>query len=101
MDRALAYWKSLPTDSGAVFDKETVIDAGKLSPMVTWGNSPENALPINGVIPDPRDETDDVRRAAMESSLKYMNLKPGTAMQDIRIDQVFIGSCTCEQPPPY
>ena len=94
MDRALAYWKSLPTDSGAVFDKETVIDAGKLSPMVTWGNSPENALPINGVIPDPRDETDDLRRAAMESSLKYMNLKPGTAMQDIRIDQVFIGSCT-------
>jgi 3-isopropylmalate/(R)-2-methylmalate dehydratase large subunit len=62
--------------------------------MVTWGNSPENAVPIEGVVPDPAKEPDAQRRSAMERSLEYMDLKPGTRMQDVRIDQVFIGSCT-------
>jgi 3-isopropylmalate/(R)-2-methylmalate dehydratase large subunit len=94
MESAVAYWKTLPTDPGAVFDKEEVIDAALLSPMVTWGNSPENAVPIDGVVPDPAHEADEQKRAAMERSLEYMDLKPGTRMQDVRIDQVFIGSCT-------
>lgn len=94
MERALAYWKTLPTDPGTVFDKEAVIDAATLAPMVTWGNSPENAVPIDGVVPDPTNEADEQRRTAMLRSLEYMDLKPGTRMQDIRIDQVFIGSCT-------
>jgi 3-isopropylmalate/(R)-2-methylmalate dehydratase large subunit len=94
MERALAYWKTLPTDRDAVFDKEETLDASRLSPMVTWGNSPENAVPIEGVVPDPAKEPDAQRRSAMERSLEYMDLKPGTRMQDVRIDQVFIGSCT-------
>jgi 3-isopropylmalate/(R)-2-methylmalate dehydratase large subunit len=94
MERALAYWKTLPTDPGTVFDKDVAIDGSTLAPMVTWGNSPENAVPIDGVVPDPAAEADPQRRSAMERSLEYMDLEPGTRMQDIRIDQVFIGSCT-------
>jgi 3-isopropylmalate/(R)-2-methylmalate dehydratase large subunit len=94
MEAAIRYWKTLPTDPDAVFDKEETLDASTLSPMVTWGNSPENAVPIGSVVPDPADEPDAQRRAAMERSLEYMGLEPGTRMQDIAIDQVFIGSCT-------
>jgi 3-isopropylmalate/(R)-2-methylmalate dehydratase large subunit len=94
MDAAIGYWKTLPTDADAVFDKEVALDAATLSPMVTWGNSPENAVPIDGVVPDPAYEADAQRRVAMERSLEYMDLKPGTRMRDIAIDQVFIGSCT-------
>ena len=94
MEAAIAYWKTLPTDADAVFDKEASLDAATFAPMVTWGNSPENAIPITGVVPDPENEADAQRRTAMARSLEYMDLKPGTRMQDIRIDQVFIGSCT-------
>ncbi|MGZ8209482.1 MAG: 3-isopropylmalate dehydratase large subunit [Burkholderiales bacterium] len=94
MDAALACWKKLPTDPGASFDKEVSIDATILSPMVTWGNSPENAVPIDAAVPDPAQEPDEQKRVAMLRSLEYMDLRPGTRMQDIRIDQVFIGSCT-------
>ena len=94
MEAAIDYWKTLPTDAEAAFDKEEFIDAARLSPMVTWGNSPENAVSITGSVPDPADEVDAQRRAAMERSLEYMGLTPGMRMQDISIDQVFIGSCT-------
>lgn len=94
MDAALRYWKTLPTDAGATFDKEVTLDVTSLAPMVTWGNSPENAVPIEGSVPDPANELDTQKRAAMERSLEYMDLKPGMRMRDIRIDQVFIGSCT-------
>jgi 3-isopropylmalate/(R)-2-methylmalate dehydratase large subunit len=94
MERALAYWRTLPTDPGAAFDKEVDIDASTLAPMVTWGNSPENAVSIDDVVPDPAHEADGQRRMAMIRSLEYMGLEPGTRMQDIAIDQVFIGSCT-------
>ena len=94
LDAAMAYWKSLPTDPGAIYDKEVTVDVSRLAPMATWGNSPSNAVPIDGVIPDPADEPDLQLRAAMQRSLEYMDLKPGMRMQDICIDQVFIGSCT-------
>lgn len=94
LEAAIRYWKALPTDAGAVFDKEAVIDGSALSPMVTWGNSPENAVAIDGAVPDPKGVDDAQKREAMMRSLDYMDLKPGTRMTDIRIDQVFIGSCT-------
>ncbi len=93
-NKALAYWKTLPTDPGAQFDREVTLDVSTLEPMVTWGNSPENALPITGIVPDPSAEPDAQRHAGMERSLEYMDLKPGMRMTDIAIDQVFIGSCT-------
>jgi 3-isopropylmalate/(R)-2-methylmalate dehydratase large subunit len=94
MDVAIEHWKTLPTDADAKFDKEATLDASTLKPMVTWGNSPENAVPIDGAVPDPKDEADETKRTAMARSLEYMGLKPGTRMQDIAVDQVFIGSCT-------
>lgn len=92
-DNALAYWHTLPSDADAVFDKEVSLDAGTLAPMVTWGNSPEDALPIDARVPDPVDETDPERRAYMLRTLDYMGLLPGMALTDIQVDQVFIGSC--------
>src|SRR6185503_5905504 len=82
-DQAVAFWKTLPTDAGAVFDKEVSLDAAALEPMVTWGTSPENALPISGVVP-----------AKPERALDYMGLTAGMKLSDIKIDRVFIGSCT-------
>jgi 3-isopropylmalate/(R)-2-methylmalate dehydratase large subunit len=93
-DKALAYWRTLPSDPDAVFDLEISLDAGALVPMVTWGNSPEDALPVDGRIPDPQHEPDLQRRAAMLRTLDYMGLTPGMTITDIPIDQVFIGSCT-------
>lgn len=93
-DRALAYWRTLPTDGEAAFDNSVTLDAGTLEPMVTWGNSPENAIGISGRVPDPDQEPDLQRRAGMIRSLEYMDLVPGTRMTDISVDQVFIGSCT-------
>ncbi len=94
-EQALAFWKTLPSDDGAVYDKEVVLAAADIAPQVTWGTSPENVVPITGSIPDPEhDARDDDQRQAWERSLEYMDLAPGTAMQDIAIDQVFIGSCT-------
>ncbi|MGH8669524.1 MAG: 3-isopropylmalate dehydratase large subunit [Burkholderiales bacterium] len=82
-DQALAYWKTLPTDDGARFDAEVSLDAGALEPMVTWGTSPEHALPVSGAVP-----------ASPERSLQYMDLSPGTRLEGLKIDRVFIGSCT-------
>jgi 3-isopropylmalate/(R)-2-methylmalate dehydratase large subunit len=93
-DQALAYWKTLPSDPGAVFDKEIVLDARMIAPQVTWGTSPEEVVPIDGRVPDPADATDQGRRAMMQRSLDYMGLEAGMAMRDIAIDAVFIGSCT-------
>ncbi|MET0748690.1 MAG: aconitase family protein, partial [Rhizobium sp.] len=82
------------TDADAVFDREIVLDVSTLAPFVSWGTTPEECLPINGLVPDPALEQDVTRRARMQRSLDYMALTPGTALSDIRIDRVFIGSCT-------
>lgn len=93
-DAALQYWRTLPSDEGAVFQREVYIDGSTVEPMVTWGNSPEDVLPIGGFIPDPTNTADSERRAVMEKTQAYMGLTPGMALTDISIDQVFIGSCT-------
>jgi 3-isopropylmalate/(R)-2-methylmalate dehydratase large subunit len=92
-DKALAYWRTLPSDKDAVFDKEITLDASALAPMVTWGNSPEDARPVDGRVPDPATETNPERRAYMLRTLDYMGITPGMALTDIKVDQVFIGSC--------
>jgi 3-isopropylmalate/(R)-2-methylmalate dehydratase large subunit len=93
-DKAVAYWKTLPSDPGAHFDKEVVLPVDRIEPQVTWGTSPENVLPISGHVPDPADCAEDHHRDAMVRSLNYMGLKPGTPLDGIKIDRVFIGSCT-------
>lgn len=93
-EQAIAQWKSLHTDEGAHFDKEITINAEQIAPYVTWGTSPDAALPINSVVPDPAAEKDIVKRNSIERALEYMALTPGTALEDVRIDKVFIGSCT-------
>ncbi|MFB2552344.1 3-isopropylmalate dehydratase large subunit [Ensifer soli] len=93
-DRAVTDWLSLASDEGAVFDREVVIDVGALAPFVSWGTTPEECAPITGTVPDPAAEPDAGRRAKIERSLDYMALEPGMALSDIRIDRVFIGSCT-------
>jgi 3-isopropylmalate/(R)-2-methylmalate dehydratase large subunit len=92
-EKALAYWRTLPSDPDAVFNKEVSFDASSLAPMVTWGNSPEDALPIDATVPDPANERDPERRAYIERALEYMGLLPGMALTEIEVDQVFIGSC--------
>lgn len=93
-DRAVAYWKTLPTDQGAVYDKVVTLDAADIAPSLTWGTSPEDVVPITGVVPDPESFADPSKRAAAQRSLDYMGLTPGTAMQDIPVEHIFIGSCT-------
>ncbi len=93
-DEAIAAWRCLPTDEGAVFDTEVTLDAAIIEPMVTWGTSPENAVPITGTVPDPATEPDPDRRSGMERALDYMGLTPGMRMDSIAVDRVFIGSCT-------
>ncbi len=93
-DKSLASWKTLPSDPGAKFDKEVTLDGADIAPMVTWGTSPEDALPITGSVPDPADVADEERRAAMEKKLAYMGLSPGTKLTNIAVDKVFVGSCT-------
>jgi 3-isopropylmalate/(R)-2-methylmalate dehydratase large subunit len=93
-DQALAFWKTLPSDAGAKYDKEIALDAGDIVPLVTWGTSPQDVVPITGVVPDPSAEKDAAKKASIERALDYMGLKPGTKMQDVKIDKVFIGSCT-------
>ncbi|MCE2518227.1 MAG: 3-isopropylmalate dehydratase large subunit [Alphaproteobacteria bacterium] len=93
-NRAVAWWATLVSDPGAACDREVEIRADDIEPQVTWGTSPEDVLPISGVVPDPGEAADDERRAAMERSLDYMGLEPGTRLKDIPIDRVFIGSCT-------
>ncbi|MGE4369051.1 MAG: 3-isopropylmalate dehydratase large subunit [Burkholderiaceae bacterium] len=93
-DQAVAYWKTLHTDEGATFDRTIQVDAREIKPQVTWGTSPEMVLPVDARVPDPDKEKDDVRRNGMERALEYMGLKPNMPITDIRIDRVFIGSCT-------
>jgi 3-isopropylmalate/(R)-2-methylmalate dehydratase large subunit len=93
-DRALAYWRTLPTDEGARFDREVRLNGARLAPMVTWGTSPEEALGVDGRVPDPAELRDPVKRAHAEQALAYMDLKPGTPVTEIRIDRAFIGTCT-------
>lgn len=93
-DAALAYWKTLPTDPDAVFDKEIVLDAAEIAPQVTWGTNPEEVVSITGAVPDPKDAPNEDRRRMIQRSLDYMDLKPGIAIADVAIDRAFIGSCT-------
>ncbi len=93
-DKALAYWQNLPSDEGAHFDAEVRLDAANLPPIVTWGSSPEDVVAITGTVPDPDEITDENRRNSKWRALQYMGLAPGTKMTDIRLDRVFIGSCT-------
>jgi 3-isopropylmalate/(R)-2-methylmalate dehydratase large subunit len=93
-DRAVAYWTTLRSDEGARFDAEVRLDATALTPHVTWGTSPEMVASIDDRVPDPDREKDAVRREGMERALAYMGLVPNTPMSEIRIDKVFIGSCT-------
>jgi 3-isopropylmalate/(R)-2-methylmalate dehydratase large subunit len=93
-DAAVAYWRSLVTDEGATFDTEVVLDADTLAPFVTWGTNPAQGVPLDGVVPDPADYADPHERAAAERALTYMDLRPGTAMRDVAVDTVFVGSCT-------
>ena len=92
--QAVAAWRELHSDPGAHFDTVVHIDASSIEPHVTWGTSPEMVLPISGRVPDPAAEADDVKRTGIAGALKYMGLTPGTALSEIAIDKVFIGSCT-------
>ncbi len=93
-DAAVAQWQSLPTDPNASFDREVCLDASDLEPTVTWGTSPEEALPVSGVVPDPQKMTDPNRRLHAQSALRYMGLTPGMSLKQLKIDRVFIGTCT-------
>ena len=92
--KALEWWKSLPSDENGTYDKRISIDASKLVPTVTWGTSPEDTAPITGTVPDPKNEKDLAIKAKLERALSYMDLKPGQKISEIKIDTVFIGSCT-------
>jgi 3-isopropylmalate/(R)-2-methylmalate dehydratase large subunit len=93
-EQALDYWRSLGSEEGAVYDRELVIDAAQLVPYVSWGTNPSMVVPVTGRVPDPASMGEETDREAGERALAYMDLKPGTAMQDIALDRVFIGSCT-------
>ncbi|WP_314685774.1 3-isopropylmalate dehydratase large subunit [uncultured Bifidobacterium sp.] len=93
-DRAMEYWRTLRTDDDAVFDRTVDLDAGSLAPYVTWGTNPGQGLPITAAVPDPVDIADREKRAATESAIRYMGLRPGMPLKDIAVDTVFIGSCT-------
>ncbi|WP_421992529.1 3-isopropylmalate dehydratase large subunit [Qipengyuania sp.] len=93
-DRAVAWWRSLATDEGAVFDKSVVIDAANVEPTVSWGTSPEDVVPVGGRVPDPESFADTSKREAARKSLDYMGLVPGTRIEDIPVENIFIGSCT-------
>ena len=93
-EKALNNWKNLKSDRDAKFDKEISLEGKEILPMVTWGTSPQDVITIEGKVPNPNDEKDADRKNSIERSLKYMGLKPDTAAKDIKIDKVFIGSCT-------
>jgi 3-isopropylmalate/(R)-2-methylmalate dehydratase large subunit len=93
-EQAVAYWRTLHTDPGAKFDMVVTLNAAEIRPQVTWGTSPEMVTTVDGRVPDPDKERDPVKRDAMEKALVYMDLKPNTPIENIRIDKVFIGSCT-------
>ena len=93
-DRAMEYWGKLKSDNDAEFDKEVTINGKEIIPMVTWGTSPQDVVTIDGKVPDPQNEKNLDRKSSIERSLKYMGLQPNTLVKDIKIDKVFIGSCT-------
>ena len=93
-DAAVAYWRTLATDANAAFDTTVVLDATDIGPNVTWGTSPEDVVPITGMVPDPMSFADPSKREAAAKSLAYMGLTPGTRMQDVAVENIFIGSCT-------
>ena len=93
-DKAVTWWRSLATDPAATYDKSVRLDATDIAPALTWGTSPEDVVPITGVVPEPDSFADPAKRAAAQRSLDYMGLTPGTAMQDVSVQHVFIGSCT-------
>jgi len=93
-DKAVEYWSKLKSDPEAKFDREVEIKGDDISPMVTWGTSPQDVVPVTGVVPDPEKEKDEDRKASMNRSLNYMGLKPNTIITDIKVDRIFIGSCT-------
>lgn len=93
-DAAMDWWRTLPTDDGARYDTQVALDAADIAPNVTWGTSPEDVVPITGSVPDPDSFADESKRAAAAKSLDYMGLTPGQRMQDVAVDNIFIGSCT-------
>ena len=93
-NKALAHWKTLYSDKDSVFDKEINIEGKDIEPLVTWGTSPQDVSPITGLVPDPEKENDEERKTAMYRSLEYMGLKPNMKISDIKVDTIFIGSCT-------
>jgi 3-isopropylmalate/(R)-2-methylmalate dehydratase large subunit len=93
-ERAVAHWRTLRSDEHAKFDRVVTLAAGEIKPQVTWGTSPEMVLPVDARVPDPEKEKDATRREGIERALAYMGLKPNTPLTDVRIDKVFIGSCT-------
>ena len=93
-DKAVEFWKSLPSDEGAKYDKEIIIEAKDILPQITWGTSPQDVVAINGSVPNPNQESNPNRKRAMERSLEYMGLEPQQEIKKIKIDKVFIGSCT-------
>jgi 3-isopropylmalate/(R)-2-methylmalate dehydratase large subunit len=93
-DQARAYWTTLKTDEGARFDREIHLDAKEMEPYVTWGTNPGMVAPVSGIVPDPKQTDSDADRDAAQRALEYMALAPRTRIEDIRIDRVFIGSCT-------
>ncbi|MFO1060726.1 MAG: 3-isopropylmalate dehydratase large subunit [Dongiaceae bacterium] len=93
-EQAVAWWRTLPSDPGATYDKEVVLRAAEIAPQVTWGTSPQDVLPIDGRVPNPDEVADEGKRNAMLRSLAYMGLEPGTPLAEVPVDRVFIGSCT-------
>jgi 3-isopropylmalate/(R)-2-methylmalate dehydratase large subunit len=93
-EQAVAYWKTLPSDDGARYDQEVTLDVAKIVPQITWGTSPQDVVPVTGRVPDPAAEPDPDKRRSMLRSLEYMGLTAGTKMTEVKIDRMFIGSCT-------
>jgi 3-isopropylmalate/(R)-2-methylmalate dehydratase large subunit len=93
-NKAIEFWKTLYSDKDCKFDKEINIDGKNIEPLVTWGTSPQDVSPVTGVVPDPENEKNEDRKMAMKRSLDYMGLKANTKISDIKIDKIFIGSCT-------
>ena len=93
-EKAINYWNNLKTDTDATFDKEINLDASEILPMITWGTSPQDVIAIDDKVPNPQREKDEDKKNSMERALKYMGLKADMAATDIKIDKVFIGSCT-------
>lgn len=93
-DKAVAYWRTLTSDEGAQFDRTLSLNGAEILPQITWGTSPEMVIPVTGAIPDPARETDPVKREGMERAIQYMGLTPNAPIQSVKIDKIFIGSCT-------